>query len=49
MEKDFQYTSCTVGAQTCKCFEKLNEEEINLLEKNSVFIKYNKKEFVFCE
>lgn len=46
MENDFQYTSCTVGAPSCKCFEKLTEDEIRLLDENSVFIKYKKKELI---
>lgn len=48
MNSDFQYTSCTIGSKSCKCFEKLTKDEIELLNANSVFIKYNKKE-VICK
>lgn len=48
MEHSHQLTSCTISAHHCRCFEKLTEEESKLLDDNSVYIKYKKRE-VICK
>ncbi|NQU88654.1 MAG: Crp/Fnr family transcriptional regulator [Mariniphaga sp.] len=47
MERDLQFSGCTISANQCKCFEKLTEEELELLEKNSVKVKYKRGEILF--
>ena len=44
--KVIQGTSCTISTHNCKCFEKLSIEEENLINANSVVIKYNKREII---
>jgi CRP/FNR family transcriptional regulator len=39
-------TSCTINPHQCRCFETLTPDEMNLLEANSVKIKYKKKELI---
>jgi CRP/FNR family transcriptional regulator, polysaccharide utilization system transcription regulator len=44
--RTIQGTSCTINAHHCRCFEKLDEEEKNFLDANSVKIKYKKREII---
>jgi len=39
-------TGCTIGDYKCNCFEKLSADQIQLLEANSVIIKYKKGEII---
>lgn len=39
-------TSCAINPHQCRCFEALTREEMNLLDANSVKIKYKKKEII---
>lgn len=39
-------SSCTINPHQCRCFEMLSENERNLLESNSVRVKYRKKEII---
>ena len=48
MQNQINYTSCTISSRQCKCFEKLTESELKLLNDNSVKIRYHKKE-VICK
>ena len=49
METKFiQGTSCTISSHNCRCFDKLSKEEKELIEANSVRIKYRKKE-IMCK
>jgi len=48
MNVEDQFTGCTISSHQCKCLEKLTVEETNLLEANSVKIKYKKGE-VICK
>jgi len=48
MENNLQFTACTISIRHCKCFEKLTEEEKQLLEEHSVQIHYKKGE-VICK
>jgi CRP/FNR family transcriptional regulator, polysaccharide utilization system transcription regulator len=41
-----QYTGCTIQSYTCRCFEKLTEEEVALMDKHSVTVKYKKGELI---
>lgn len=41
-----QFTSCTVSTNKCICFDKLTDEERDLLDSKSVIIKYKKGEIV---
>lgn len=43
-----QFSGCTISAYNCACMDKLPEEERELIEKNSVKIKYKKGE-VICK
>jgi len=40
------YSSCTVSAAECKCFDKLTSEQQQFLEDNSVIITYKKNETI---
>ena len=42
----FSATSCTINPHQCRCFETLTKDETDLLEANSVRIKYKKKELI---
>lgn len=42
------FSSCTISSHHCKCFEKLTDNEMQLLQANSVTIKYKKRE-VICK
>lgn len=46
MHKNGHLNSCTISSHDCMCFEKLTLAEIALLNENSVFIKYKKKEII---
>jgi len=46
MEKEIQYSGCTISMQPCRCFEKLSKEEEKFLEENSVKVKYKKGEII---
>lgn len=46
MEQAMRFTGCTLSMHQCRCFEKLNPEEHDYLEANSVWIKYNKGEMI---
>lgn len=46
MTNRVQITACTISSHDCRCFEKLTEEEFRLLEENSVFIHYKKREII---
>lgn len=48
MDNKFKFTGCTISTHVCKCFDKLNEDERKLLDDNSVYISYKKKE-VICK
>jgi CRP/FNR family transcriptional regulator, polysaccharide utilization system transcription regulator len=39
-------SSCTVSSTTCRCFEKLSPEENELIDSNSVTVKFSKGEFI---
>ncbi len=39
-------TSCTVSSSSCRCFEKLSAEETELIDSNSVTVKFSKGEFI---
>lgn len=40
------FSACTLSFHQCKCFEKLTQEQIDLLDANSVKIKYRKGEII---
>jgi len=46
MEKDRQFSACTISSTRCECFENLNEEEKKFLEDNKVTVKYKKGEII---
>jgi CRP/FNR family transcriptional regulator, polysaccharide utilization system transcription regulator len=46
MDKKGHISSCTISSHHCACFEKLTDDEMSLLNDNSVFIKYKKKEII---
>lgn len=48
MEYNTQFSGCTISSHNCACMERLPEEERELIEKNSVKIKYKKGE-VICK
>jgi len=48
MDTRFKFTGCTISTHVCRCFDKLSEDEKKLLDDNSVFITYRKKE-VICK
>ena len=48
MGNRIQITACTISSRHCRCFEKLTDEELDYMNKNSVVINYNKKE-VICK
>ncbi len=41
-----QFTGCTIQTYTCRCFEKLTSQEVELLDKHSVTVKYKKGELI---
>lgn len=46
MGNSLQFTGCTISTKRCKCFDKLNKKEKDLLDKHSVIIKYKKGEII---
>jgi len=46
MEYKSHFTGCTINAQHCRCFEKLNDEEKKLLDAHTVIVKYKRKEMI---
>lgn len=46
MPNRINLSACTISAHDCRCFEKLTEQEIRLIEDHSVFIRYNKREII---
>lgn len=46
MTNKYQISSCAISSVHCRCFEKLNPAEMNLVEESSVFIKYKKGEII---
>jgi CRP-like cAMP-binding protein len=46
MQEEMIKTSCTVAHQHCKCFEKLTDEQKQLVEENQVTIEYKKGEVI---
>ncbi|MCK5134402.1 MAG: Crp/Fnr family transcriptional regulator [Bacteroidales bacterium] len=46
MEQAMRFTGCTLSMHQCRCFEKLNPEERDYLDANSVWIKYKKGEML---
>lgn len=46
MGDELQFSGCTISPLRCKCFDKLTEEEAELLESNSVTINYRKGEII---
>ena len=41
-----QYTGCTIQSYTCRCFEKLTEQEKEIMDQQSVTVKYKKGELI---
>lgn len=48
MENSLKFTGCTISSHTSKCFDVLTDEERNLMDENSVLVKYNKRE-ILCK
>ena len=48
MDHFSKFSACTISSHHCRCFEKLSEDESNLILANSVKIKYKKGE-VICK
>lgn len=46
MGNKIQITACTISSHDCRCFEQLSVDETRLLEANSVFITYKKREMI---
>jgi CRP/FNR family transcriptional regulator len=46
MEEAMRFTGCTLSMHQCKCFEKLNEDEMDLLYAHSVKISYKRGEMI---
>jgi CRP/FNR family transcriptional regulator len=46
MDNSDQFSGCTISSYDCLCFEKLSEEEQQLIEENSVRIYYKKGEMI---
>lgn len=46
MASKLQITACTISSHDCRCFDKLSQEEVKLIEDNSVCIKYKKREII---
>ena len=46
MEESTKFSACTLSFHECKCFEKLNPEQRDFLNSNSVKIKYRKGEII---
>ncbi len=46
MPNRINISACSISTHDCRCFEKLSEEEKQLIEENSVYIKYKKREII---
>ena len=46
MEFNGQFSGCTISPHQCRCFEKLSDKELKLVEENSTRIKYKKGELI---
>ena len=46
MPNRINISACSISSHDCRCFEKLTEEEKQLVEENSVYIKYRKREII---
>lgn len=46
MENSVKYSGCTISSYDCKCLDKLSEQERQLIDNNSVRIKYKKGEII---
>ena len=46
MPNRINISACTISSHDCRCFEKLSPDETRMLEENSVFIKYKRREVV---
>jgi CRP/FNR family transcriptional regulator len=46
MPNRINISACSISAHDCRCFEKLSDEEKQLVEENSVYIKYKKREII---
>ncbi len=46
MEYSGQFSGCTISSHNCACLDKLTDEERDLIDKNSVKIKYKKGEII---
>ena len=46
MEEAARFSGCTLSYHQCRCFEKLNDEQRDFLDANSVKIKYRKGEII---
>jgi CRP/FNR family transcriptional regulator len=46
LNKAHNYSSCTIGASECHCFEKLTPDQKDFLDENSVIINYQKNEIL---
>lgn len=46
MDREIQYSGCTISTYPCRCFEKLNNEESKFIDENSVKVKYKKGEII---
>jgi CRP/FNR family transcriptional regulator len=46
MANNGQYTGCSISMHQCKCFDKLTDKEMQLIEDNSVLIQYKKGEII---
>ena len=48
METSLKFTGCTISSHSCDCFRSLADEEVKLIEANSVIVKYKKRE-ILCK
>lgn len=46
MNNKENFSGCTIGAQDCRCFDKLTPDEKNLIDSSSVLVNYSKGEVV---
>jgi CRP/FNR family transcriptional regulator len=46
MTNKVQISACSISAHDCRCFDHLTDEENRLVEENSVFIQYKKREII---
>jgi CRP/FNR family transcriptional regulator len=48
MNNKAEFSGCTVSMHECRCFETLSKEELQLVDENSVLVRYKKGE-VICK